>query len=182
MPEIFHSYFKSPGNRRRHRRASDSGPAAQPQPYLVPVSPMASRSTHSNGVSGSTSTRWVCPFTFSFNIRSSLSIATYLDYGRPARRNRNLSSGSVGASTAEFNGCGISKFDARASVRFHSPHRGQVPLWGGWHWHKAEGTEIGSWRPTFRELWVFSDVLGRRVAEESGSRTHQEPTGGPYRI
>ena len=29
---------------------------AMPQPYFVPVSPMVSRNTHSNGVSGSTST------------------------------------------------------------------------------------------------------------------------------
>ena len=36
-----------------------------PQPYLVPVSPMLSRSTHRSGVSGSTSTVWDVPFTMS---------------------------------------------------------------------------------------------------------------------
>src|SRR5215470_16294078 len=35
---------------------------AMPQPYLVPVSFSESRSTHSNGVSGSTSTLWAMPF------------------------------------------------------------------------------------------------------------------------
>src|SRR6185437_13754752 len=34
-----------------------------PQPYLVPMSPIVSRSTQSSGVSGSTSTSWDCPFT-----------------------------------------------------------------------------------------------------------------------
>src|SRR5690606_34624588 len=37
---------------------------AMPQPYLVPVSPMLSRRTHSNGVSGSMSTVCAVPFTF----------------------------------------------------------------------------------------------------------------------
>src|SRR5687768_4595462 len=36
---------------------------ATPQPYLVPVKPIASRRTHSSGVSPSTSTRCVPPFT-----------------------------------------------------------------------------------------------------------------------
>ena len=39
--------------------------AAMPHPNLVPVKPSVSRSTHSNGVSGSTSTVRVCPFTVS---------------------------------------------------------------------------------------------------------------------
>src|SRR5580698_6894396 len=34
---------------------------AMPQPYLVPVSPIVSRNTQSNGVSASTSTLWVLP-------------------------------------------------------------------------------------------------------------------------
>jgi hypothetical protein len=34
-----------------------------PQPYLVPTRPIVSRKTQSNGVSGSTSTSWDCPFT-----------------------------------------------------------------------------------------------------------------------
>src|SRR5215475_11528414 len=34
-----------------------------PQPYLVPVRPTCSRSTHSNGVLGSTSTSWAFPLT-----------------------------------------------------------------------------------------------------------------------
>src|ERR1700741_5262535 len=34
---------------------------AMPHPYLVPVSPSVSRSTHKSGVSGSTSTSRVCP-------------------------------------------------------------------------------------------------------------------------
>src|SRR5947207_8402459 len=36
---------------------------AMPQPYLVPVSPIVSRSTQRSGVSGSTSTWWVLPLT-----------------------------------------------------------------------------------------------------------------------
>src|SRR5579864_873593 len=36
---------------------------AMPQPYFVPVRPSASRSTHSNGVPGSTFTDRCCPFT-----------------------------------------------------------------------------------------------------------------------
>ena len=36
-----------------------------PHPNLVPVKPSVSRSTHSSGVSGSTSTVRVCPFTVS---------------------------------------------------------------------------------------------------------------------
>ena len=36
-----------------------------PQPYLVPVSFSESRSTHNNGVSGSTSTLWAMPLTIS---------------------------------------------------------------------------------------------------------------------
>ena len=39
--------------------------AAMPHPNLVPVKPSVSRSTHSSGVSGSTSTVRVCPFTVS---------------------------------------------------------------------------------------------------------------------
>ena len=39
--------------------------AAMPHPNLVPVNPSVSRSTHSSGVSGSTSTVRVCPFTVS---------------------------------------------------------------------------------------------------------------------
>src|SRR5215468_1926380 len=38
---------------------------AMPQPYLVPVSFSESRSTHSNGVSGSTATLWAMPLTIS---------------------------------------------------------------------------------------------------------------------
>src|SRR5262249_57449149 len=34
---------------------------AMPQPYLVPVSPIVSRNTHSSGVLGSTSTSWAAP-------------------------------------------------------------------------------------------------------------------------
>jgi hypothetical protein len=38
---------------------------AMPQPYLVPVSPSCSRSTHSSGVSSSTSNSRTVPLTFS---------------------------------------------------------------------------------------------------------------------
>src|SRR5215813_15571426 len=41
---------------------------AMPQPYLVPVRPSVSRNTHSNGVSGSTSTCCVCSLTVRRNI------------------------------------------------------------------------------------------------------------------
>src|ERR1041384_5549991 len=34
-----------------------------PHPYFVPVNPIVSRKTQSNGVSGSTSTVWIFPFT-----------------------------------------------------------------------------------------------------------------------
>src|SRR4029450_11910274 len=37
--------------------------SAIPQPYLVPVSPMVSRNTHSRGAPGSTSTFWPLPLT-----------------------------------------------------------------------------------------------------------------------
>ena len=43
--------------------------AAMPQPYLVPVRPSCSRSTHNNGVSGSTSTSWALPLTKRLTIR-----------------------------------------------------------------------------------------------------------------
>src|SRR6516225_3054445 len=38
---------------------------AIPQPNLVPVKPSTSRNTHSSGVSPSTSTEWIAPFTLS---------------------------------------------------------------------------------------------------------------------
>src|ERR1700687_1772475 len=41
---------------------------AMPQPYLVPVMPSVSRSTHSRGVSGSTSTLWDWPLMMSVGI------------------------------------------------------------------------------------------------------------------
>src|ERR1700739_822738 len=41
---------------------------AMPQPYLVPVIPSVSRSTHRSGVSGSTSTLWLGPFVMSVGI------------------------------------------------------------------------------------------------------------------
>src|SRR5439155_26597520 len=37
---------------------------AMPQPYLVPVKPICSRSTHSSGVSGSAWKSWDLPLTF----------------------------------------------------------------------------------------------------------------------
>jgi hypothetical protein len=37
--------------------------SAIPQPNLVPVSPITSRSTHSNGISSGTSTVWSLPLT-----------------------------------------------------------------------------------------------------------------------
>src|SRR6516165_736259 len=42
---------------------------AMPQPYLVPVNPMRSRSTHKSGVSGSASTVCACPLTVRRAIR-----------------------------------------------------------------------------------------------------------------
>src|SRR5689334_20843627 len=46
--------------------------AAMPQAYLVPVMPSSSRSTHNNGISGSTSTSTCFPFTLSVAIACSL--------------------------------------------------------------------------------------------------------------
>jgi hypothetical protein len=39
--------------------------SAMPQPNLVPVRPITSRSTHSNGISGGTSTVWTLPLILS---------------------------------------------------------------------------------------------------------------------
>ncbi len=47
---------------------------ATPQPYLVPVRPTCSRSTHRSGVSASTSTECSLPFTLSLN----MAIGTFL--------------------------------------------------------------------------------------------------------
>ena len=44
---------------------------ATPQPYLVPVRPSCSRSTHSSGVSGSASCVRTWPLTFRLDIRGS---------------------------------------------------------------------------------------------------------------
>src|SRR5258707_14649534 len=52
---------------------------AMPQPYLVPVMPSVSRSTHSRGVSGSTSTLWDWPLMMSVGI-------VLLPLGRPQKR------------------------------------------------------------------------------------------------
>ncbi len=50
---------------RPSRRTVQAPHWAMPQPYLVPVSFSESRSTHSNGVSGSTSTFCAMPLTIS---------------------------------------------------------------------------------------------------------------------
>src|SRR5215467_13884105 len=61
---------------------------AMPQPYLVPVSFNESRSTHSNGVSGSTSTLWATPLTIS-EIDIAASSLCELIASPPARRCRD---------------------------------------------------------------------------------------------
>src|SRR6478752_1966388 len=55
-------------------RCTEQAPhCAIPQPYLVPVSPICSRITHSKGVSGSTSISWTFPLMFS------VAMACFLD-------------------------------------------------------------------------------------------------------
>src|SRR5207344_2733386 len=53
---------------------------AMPQPYLVPVRPAKSRKAHRRGVSGSTSSDTVLPFT----LREIMAVSL-LKLGRPAR-------------------------------------------------------------------------------------------------
>src|SRR5262245_17798932 len=52
---------------------------AMPHPYLVPVSPTCSRSTHSKGVEGSTSTSFVCPLSVKRAIPVSLGCGARAD-------------------------------------------------------------------------------------------------------
>jgi len=66
---------------------------ATPQPYLVPVSPSCSRSTHSSGVAPSTSTLTTSPFTFNLamsapSLVSKRRRAPTMCRARPARGNR----------------------------------------------------------------------------------------------
>src|SRR5580704_13375750 len=60
---------------------------AMPQPYLVPVMPSVSRSTHNRGVSASTSTLWVWPLMVRVGI-------LVLQFPRPQRANEGASSGA----------------------------------------------------------------------------------------
>src|SRR5258708_33670745 len=57
---------------------------AMPQPYLVPVMPSVSRSTHNRGVSDSTSTLWVWPLMVRVGI-------LVLQFPRPRGRMRGKS-------------------------------------------------------------------------------------------
>jgi hypothetical protein len=103
---------------RPSRKTVQAPHCAMPHPNLVPVRPIASRNTQSSGVSVSTSTLWMLPFTFTSNLATGASLsqegaqlATLVSTGKKAPDGSILTVGKPGGDHARF--CRNLRFSAQ---------------------------------------------------------------------